>query len=72
MFGDLIKLSIGGSLCFFGTGVYRENEKFYDNILMPFFRTFNPETAHQLAIQAAKYNLVPKAKLKESKILVRF
>ena len=50
--------------------MYMGNEKFYDNILMPAFHQLDPEVAHNLAVQAAKYNIIPEAKLKESKVLV--
>lgn len=67
---DVIKLSIGGTVVFVGINFYFKNEKFYDTWVMPIFHSVDPETAHNLAVMAAKYNLVPEAKLKESKLLV--
>ncbi|XP_047470185.1 dihydroorotate dehydrogenase (quinone), mitochondrial-like isoform X1 [Penaeus chinensis] len=66
---DVIKLSIGGTVVFVGINLYFKNEKFYDTWVMPIFHSVDPETAHNLAVMAAKYNLVPEAKLKESKLL---
>ncbi|ROT70312.1 putative dihydroorotate dehydrogenase (quinone), mitochondrial [Penaeus vannamei] len=66
---DVIKLSIGGTVVFVGINFYFKNEKFYDTWVMPIFHSVDPETAHNLAVMAAKYNLVPEAKLKESKLL---
>ncbi|XP_037780154.1 dihydroorotate dehydrogenase (quinone), mitochondrial-like [Penaeus monodon] len=66
---DVIKLSVGGTVVFVGISLYFKNEKFYDTWVMPIFHSVDPETAHNLAVMAAKYNLVPEAKLKKSKLL---
>ncbi|CAL4110092.1 unnamed protein product, partial [Meganyctiphanes norvegica] len=68
-FADIVRVGTGGGLCFCGLNMYFKNDKFYDDFVMPIFDRMDPETAHNVATQAAKYNLVPKDKL-ESKLLV--
>ena len=50
----------GGILIFGGINIYRNNDKFYEEILMPMFRIFGAETAHTISIKLAKYNVVPR------------
>jgi dihydroorotate dehydrogenase len=52
--------------------IYKENEKFFDNILMPLVHTLNPETSHKLAIIASKYGLFPKSSYEDPTTLVRY
>ena len=66
----MLKLTVGGGLTFVGINIYMQNEQFYESWVMPVFRRLDPETAHNLAVTAAKYRLVPKAAIKESKLLV--
>ncbi|CAL4064423.1 unnamed protein product [Meganyctiphanes norvegica] len=68
--GDVIGLSAAGSLIFCGINIYFKNEKFYENTIMPLFHRLDPETAHNMAVWAAKYNLVPETKIKENKTLI--
>lgn len=68
-FRDVIGLSVGGSLIFCGLNIYFKNEKFYENTVMPLFHLLDPETAHNMAVWAAKNNLVPETKIKENKTL---
>lgn len=69
---DIIRVGIGGALTFGGISMYFQNEKFYDSWVIPLLHKLDPETAHNLAVKAAKYNLVREVKLKESKLLVWF
>lgn len=46
------------------------NEKWYSNFLMPCIRLFGAETAHWLAIKAAKYKLVPHIENQDNPSLV--
>lgn len=66
---DIIQVGVGGAMVFVGLNMYFKNEKFYDSWVMPLFHCLDPETAHKLAVKAAKYKLVPECKLKESKLL---
>ncbi|XP_045609281.1 dihydroorotate dehydrogenase (quinone), mitochondrial isoform X2 [Procambarus clarkii] len=66
---DIIRVGIGGALTFGGISMYFQNEKFYDSWVIPLLHKLDPETAHNLAVKAAKYNLVREVKLKESKLL---
>lgn len=50
--------------------MYFKNDKFYDDWVMPLFSRMEPETAYAVAQQAAKYKLVSKEKLQESRLLV--
>ncbi|XP_064118696.1 dihydroorotate dehydrogenase (quinone), mitochondrial-like isoform X2 [Macrobrachium nipponense] len=66
---DVLKLTVGGGVTFVGINIYMQNEKFYETWVMPVFRRLDPETAHNMAVMAAKYHLVPKTKIKDSKLL---
>ncbi|XP_063242788.1 dihydroorotate dehydrogenase (quinone) isoform X2 [Bacillus rossius redtenbacheri] len=39
--------------------VYRENERFYDGVVVPLLSMLDPETAHNAAVVASKWRLVP-------------
>ena len=57
----MIGLACFGSVTFAGICVYKGDEKFYSNFLMPFLQTWlvkDAEKAHRLAIWAAKYRLL--------------
>lgn len=45
---------------FSAINVYKGNERFYKNVLMPVVHLLPPEFSHQLAVAACKYNLFPK------------
>ncbi|KAK3857283.1 hypothetical protein Pcinc_036462 [Petrolisthes cinctipes] len=66
---DIIKVGVGGAITFVSLNIYFQNDKFYDNLVMPVFRHLDPEMAHSLAVTAAKYKLIPQFKLEESKLL---
>jgi hypothetical protein len=48
-----------------GLIVYTIADKFYEPVLKPALQLLDPETAHDLAIFAAKHGLVPKDKGKD-------
>ncbi|GFO46693.1 dihydroorotate dehydrogenase (quinone), mitochondrial [Plakobranchus ocellatus] len=50
----------GGVLIFAGINLYKGSEKFYEEIAMPLFRVFSPETGHNISIKLAKYKIVPR------------
>lgn len=54
-----------------GIGLYRNDEKFYDNVLMPLVQLCPPEFCHRLAVLGFKYNLFPRQKLPDPELLVR-
>uniref|UniRef100_H2ZBR6 Dihydroorotate dehydrogenase (quinone), mitochondrial n=1 Tax=Ciona savignyi TaxID=51511 RepID=H2ZBR6_CIOSA len=59
-------LLLGGASVFCGYETYQGNEKFYSNILMPTVHAlFGPEMAHNLAIKALSYGVVPKKQKQE-------
>lgn len=51
---------VGGTLVFAGIETVCGNEKFYREVLMPSVHVLDAETAHRLAVKAAKYKLVPR------------
>lgn len=60
-----------GAVGAFGAlSIYKENEQFYDDFLMPMVHMLNPETSHNVAIMACKYKLFPKSKFKDPSSLV--
>ena len=61
----------GGVLLFAGINLYKGNEKFYDDIVMPVFKLFSPETSHNISIKLAKYKIVPKPQKPDPPSLVR-
>lgn len=54
----------------FGYGVYRNDSKFYDQLLMPIIQLCPPELSHRVAVLAFKYHLIPKQKTADSERLV--
>uniref|UniRef100_A0AAU8BEW5 Dihydroorotate dehydrogenase (quinone), mitochondrial n=1 Tax=Pinctada fucata TaxID=50426 RepID=A0AAU8BEW5_PINFU len=57
---DMAIIIPGAIATFAGVCIYEGNEKFYREYVMPAFHLFGAETAHKLAIKAAKYGLVPR------------
>ncbi|KAJ1531505.1 hypothetical protein ONE63_000180 [Megalurothrips usitatus] len=55
----------GGSAVFAAYNIYSGNEKFYDEVLIPVSHRLSPETAHNVAVQAAKYKLIPPSSYKD-------
>ncbi|XP_055310964.1 dihydroorotate dehydrogenase (quinone), mitochondrial [Sitodiplosis mosellana] len=45
---------------FFGIGIYRNEDQFYDKFLMPIVHMCPPELSHRLAVLGFKYKLFPK------------
>ncbi|XP_055375158.1 dihydroorotate dehydrogenase (quinone), mitochondrial [Condylostylus longicornis] len=65
-----IALVTSAATVFFGgINIYKGNEKFYENIIMPISRMLPPETAHMLAVKACKYKLFYGKTLDDLKIL---
>lgn len=63
---------IGGGTVFYGIyALYSGNEKMYQNIVMPVVKLLDAETAHCLAVTAAKYKLVPSPRIPDPACLVR-
>lgn len=54
-----VQILVGGHLVAAGLATYMGNETWYSKCLMPCLRLIGPETAHWLAVKAAKYKLVP-------------
>lgn len=56
---------------FLGIGLYRNDEKFYDNCLMPIVQLCPPELCHRLAVLGFKYHIFPRQRQPDSELLVR-
>jgi dihydroorotate dehydrogenase len=65
-------VTAGAFGAFSAFSIYKENEKFFDSILMPVVHTLNPETSHKVAIIASKYGLFPKSSYEDPETLVRY
>ncbi|BES93163.1 Dihydroorotate dehydrogenase [Nesidiocoris tenuis] len=58
-------------ICTSATGLFagyclmNEDEQFYEKALIPLTHCFNPETAHNMAVMANKYRLIPKSPYKD-------
>lgn len=63
-------------ICTSATGLFagyclmNEDEQFYEKALIPLTHCFNPETAHNMAVMANKYRLIPKSPYKDPPSLV--
>lgn len=55
---------------FFGIGIYRNDSRFYDDVMMPIVRLCSPELCHRLAVLGFKYNLFPRQREIDSERLV--
>lgn len=58
-----VQIVVGGHVFASGLATYFGNETWYEKYLMPaIFRLTGPETGHRLAVKAAHYGLLPRAK----------
>ncbi|XP_046570792.1 dihydroorotate dehydrogenase (quinone), mitochondrial-like isoform X2 [Haliotis rubra] len=64
--GQAVFVCTGGTLTFFGISLYKGNEKFYREMAMPALQWLGAERAHNLAVLAAKYKMVPIPTLADS------
>lgn len=67
---SLVRLTIGGCCSFCGICIYKGDQKFYKEYLMPVIHFLDPEQAHRLAIWASKYRLLPKSSYEDPDVLV--
>lgn len=58
---SLAAVSTGSFALFSSINIYQNNENFYNNVLLPILFKFDAETAHNIAMLAAKYKLLPKS-----------
>jgi hypothetical protein len=65
-------VTTGAFGAFSAISIYRGNETFFDNILMPLVHILNPETSHKVAISALKYGLFPRSSCKDPVTLVSY
>lgn len=60
-FASLVAVSSGSFALFSSINIYQNNENFYNNFILPVLFKFDAETAHNIAMLAVKYKLLPKA-----------
>ena len=65
-----IIVAIGGSITFCGINLYCGSERFYQEVIPPIMSLLPPETAHRVAVKAARFGIVPKPKYIDSPLLV--
>ncbi|XP_021924037.1 uncharacterized protein LOC110831885 isoform X4 [Zootermopsis nevadensis] len=58
---SLLCVTTGAFGAFSAISIYKGNEIFFDNILMPLVHTLNPETSHKVAIITSKYGFFPRS-----------
>lgn len=64
-------MTTGGGLVFAGLNIYKGNERFYNDYLMPIAHfLMAPEQAHNFAVFVNKYRLLPKSHYKDPEKLV--
>lgn len=63
-------VTLGGYCTYAGISIYKGEEKFYRNYVMPLVHMLDPETAHNLAISVTKFGLFSKNKFKDPQLLV--
>lgn len=64
-------MSLSGIAAFAGINIYKGDEKFYRQFVMPAVHSLDPERAHRLAILAGKYRLFPRSRFDDTELLVR-
>lgn len=68
---SMAKVTASSSLIFGGMLYYQNDEKFFQNFLMPFARLLlEAETAHKAALKACQWRLVPRSKYEDPETLV--
>ncbi|CAH1106211.1 unnamed protein product [Psylliodes chrysocephalus] len=66
---SLIKVTLGGYVTYAAISIYKGEESFYKNLIMPIVHLLDPEQAHNAAIFLSKYRLVPKLSYSDPKSL---
>ena len=56
----MAKLTVAGAVFFGGVCIYKSNERFYSNIVMPVVRLTPPEFVHDIGIRCMKLNMFGK------------
>jgi len=67
-----LKVCIGGFAAYAGFNIYRGDEKFYENVLVPVVQRLDPERAHNLAVLVSKYRLIPASRYSDPSTLVSY
>lgn len=62
---SMVYVTSGAFGTFSAVSIYKGDEKFYDNFLMPLIHKLNPETSHNVAILASKYGLIPRSQYED-------
>jgi hypothetical protein len=67
---SFVTVTAAGAGVFAGISIYKGNEEFYKDFLMPFSRLLPPEVSHNLAVLACKYKIFPVQKDNDPQSLV--
>lgn len=65
-------VTAGAGVLFASLNIYKGNENFYDNFLMPVVQKFPPEASHRLAVLACKYKLFRESEVDASTLSTEF
>ncbi|XP_030753109.1 dihydroorotate dehydrogenase (quinone), mitochondrial isoform X2 [Sitophilus oryzae] len=66
---SLFYVTVGAIGAFSGICIYKGDEKFYKNFVMPVIHLLDPEQAHKLAVITSQYRLTPVSKYKDPNTL---
>lgn len=67
---SLILVSFGGFGVYTAINIYKGNQSFYKNYVVPLAHLLDPESAHRLAVFAGKHRLLPKSSYADPDVLV--
>ncbi|XP_039289319.1 dihydroorotate dehydrogenase (quinone), mitochondrial [Nilaparvata lugens] len=62
---QMLIVCTGGFTAFSAVSIYKGNEKYYENVLLPLVHKLDPELSHKLAVFVSKYQLLPQSKYKD-------
>ncbi|KAJ8918905.1 hypothetical protein NQ315_016807 [Exocentrus adspersus] len=66
---SLLYVTVAGYGAFSIISLYKGDEKFYRNYIMPVIHLLEPEKAHNLAVFASRYRLIPKSRYQDPEML---
>lgn len=67
---SLITVTLGGYCTYAGISIYKGEENFYRNYVMPLAHILDPETAHNLAVAVTKFRVFSKNNFRDPHLLV--
>lgn len=64
-------VTIGGFGAYGSISIYKGNQAFYKDYVVPLIHLLDPEQAHNFAVFAGKYRLLPRSNYIDPDLLVR-